>query len=68
MFNLLFQDVVGWQTNGVFNALEFQILVNLWFGKGGVAPEELTHPLVLVTFHRQCKEFLPTVRMVVSSG
>ena len=34
------------------------------FGKGSVAPEELTHPLVLVTFHRRCKDFLLTVNAV----
>ena len=64
MLYLLFQDIVGWQTNGVFNDPELQILLHLWFGKGGVAPEEQTHPLALVTFHRWRKDFLPTVSAV----
>jgi hypothetical protein len=34
------------------------------FGKGSVAPEELTYPLVLVTFHRRCKDFPPAVSAV----
>ena len=42
----------------------FQILVHLRLGKGGVTPEEQTHPLALITFHRRRKDFLPTVGAV----
>jgi transposase InsO family protein len=62
VLNLLFQDIVGWQTNGIANVQWLQILVHLRFGKGGVAPEEQTHPLALITFHRRYRTRQEAIR------
>jgi len=50
VLNLPFQDIVGWQTNGVQETVLLQIEVDLRLRKGSISPEIQTHSSLSIPF------------------
>jgi len=43
---LLPRHLIGRKPDGIAYALSFQVLVDLWPGKGSIRPEQEPHPLI----------------------
>src|SRR5271170_2120598 len=59
-FNHFVQGVIGWKSDRIQKAFLFQILIDVWIGKGGIAPKVAVDLLAAITGDNRIK-YVPPV-------